>query len=453
MITFRELSAEPADLTLLGAFYTTLYENEFPDPDERESRENMADYLRRKAQGWYQANNYHIVLAISGTEILAGVICDYLAEPRAGVIEFLLVSPTSRGTGVGGRLLAHAEELLRADAGGDLHSIAAEVNDPLVSPAETDNLNPVTRALIWHRWGYRGLDFPYVQPPLSPEQAAVTTLILICKPLREDWTDEVPAGVVTVIVREYLRWAMRIERPEGCPEYQLMADHLAARKRVGLLALDRYAGALLTVQAIEQPGGPDFEATMRLYEAAFPPGPLSVSEDEFRHILREPPSGLCYHLWTVRGPTEPAGFASFFTLSAAGFLGYVALTGELRGAGRFRELAARIETRLLTDRASVRGWYAEVGPGTAIAPFLSLGFRHLAVDYRQPNEAPARLVFKPTGRIYDSPELRSADLLTDLAEVLRGVYGIADPEEHPSYTRIAAELPRDGIVPLVNPGA
>jgi GNAT superfamily N-acetyltransferase len=451
VITFRELTDEPADLALLSAFYATLYENEFPDPDERESLENMADYLRRKAQGWYEANNYHIVLAISGTEILAGVIFDYLAEPRAGVIEFLLVSPTSRGTGVGGQLLAHAEELLRADAGGELHAIAAEVNDPLVSPAETDNLNPVTRALIWQRWGYRGVDFPYVQPPLSPEQDAVTTLILICKPLREDWAEDVPAAVVDLIVREYLRWAMRIEQPDDCPEYRLMADHLAARKRVGLLALDRYAGTLLPVDVIQQPDEPDFDATMKLYQAEFPPGPLSVSEDEFRHAMRQPPAGLCYHLWTVRGAAEPAGFASFFTLSAAGFLGYVALTGEMRGAGRFRELAARIETQLLADRASVRGWYAEVGPDTATAPFLRLGFRHLAVDYRQPpGDAPARLLFKPMGRIYTWPQLRSVDLLTDLAELLRGVYGIADPERHPSYTRIAAQVPHDGAVPVVN---
>jgi GNAT superfamily N-acetyltransferase len=433
MTAFRELTAEPADLALLEAFYETLYVSEFPDPDERESLENMIDYLRRKGQGWYGANNYHIVLSIVDGEIMAGAIADYVAEPRAGVLEFLVVSPASRGTGLGKRLLAHVEKLLDADSPGRLRCVVAEVNDPLVSPPEGDNLNPVTRALIWHRWGYRGLDFPYVQPPLSPEHAAVGTLILICKPLREDWTAGVPATVVALIVHEYLRWAMRIERPEGCAEYRAMAEHLAHHEWVGHLALDRYAGTLLDVHTVERPDEPDFEAAMKLYRTAFPPGPLSVPESGFSRALEQPR----YHLWTVREAESVTGFASFFTLPSAGFLGYVALTGE---SGRFRELAARIETQLLTDRPEVRGWYAEVGPETALAPFLHLGFRHLDVDYRQPTtdgETPARLVYKPMGRVYIAPELSPADLLSDVADLLRDVYRVPTPHTHPTYTRLA----------------
>lgn len=435
MTVFRELTAEPTDLALLETFYETLYVSEFPDPDERESLENMVDYLRRKAQGWYGANNYHIVLSIVDGEIMAGAIADYLAEPRAGVIEFLVVSPASRGTGLGKRLLTQVETLLDTDSLGRLRCVVAEVNDPLVSPPEGDNLNPVTRALIWHRWGYRGLDFPYVQPPLSPEHTAVGTLILICKPVRDSWAAGVPATVVVLIVREYLRWAMRFEEPERCTEFRAMRDHLAHHEWVGHLALDRYTGTLLDVHAVESPGEPDFEAAMKLYRKAFPPGPLSVPESGFGRALKQPR----YHLWTVREGGDVTGFVSFFTLSCAGFLGYVALTGE---SGRFRELAAHIETQLLADAPGVRGWYAEVGPDTALAPFLHLGFRDLDVDYRQPTadgEAPARLVYKPMGRVYTTPVLPRADLLNDVADLLRDVYRVPAPRTHPTYTRLERE--------------
>lgn len=84
MITFRELTGAPDDLSVLAGFHGTLYVSLFPDPDERESLENMAGYLRLKGHGWYGENNYHIVLAFDG-ELLAGaVIADYLAEPATG---------------------------------------------------------------------------------------------------------------------------------------------------------------------------------------------------------------------------------------------------------------------------------------------------------------------------------------------------------------------------------
>jgi hypothetical protein len=144
--------------------------------------------------------------------------------------------------------------------------------------------------------------------------------------------------------------------------------------------------------------------------------------------------------------------ASFHTLTAAGLLGYVTLAGPLRGSGRFPALVARLEQRLLADRPEIRGWYAEIGPGTDCAPFHRVGCRELAVDYRQPalgpgEDVPCRLFFKPPGRSYDPPRLTGPDLLTDLAEVLSTVYEVSGPREHLTYRRIAETL-TDGFVPL-----
>lgn len=458
MITFRELGDRPDDLAVLAEFHRTLYVSLFPDPDERESLENMTGYLRLKETGWYGPNSYHIILALDG-ELLAGaVIADYLAEPAAGVIEYLLVSPGARGRGVGRALLDHLEAVLTTDAaagGLELAGVVAEMNDPRAVSALTDNLDPVARALIWHRYGYAGLDFPYRQPALSPGQAPVTGLILIGKPLSAAWRERVPAAAITLVVREYLRWAMRIDRPEDSADYRRMAAHLSARDDVGRLPLDRYVGheaaRPLDVHPVTGPADQDFAPTLDVYRAAFPPGPTAAGEDEFRRAVAEPG----YHLWALRAEPadpEPSGMASFHTLTAVALLGYVAFAAPLRGSGRFPALVARLEQRLLADRPEIRGWYAEIGPGTDCAPFLGVGCRELAVDYRQPalgpgEDAPCRLFFKPPGRIYDPPELSVPDLLTDLAEVLSTVYGVAAPREHPSYRRIAGTL-TDGVVPL-----
>lgn len=445
MPAFRELTDDPADLAALRAFYDTLYVAEFPDPDERESLANMAGYLRRKRQGWYGRNNYHIVLGEADGAVVAASISDYLAEPNTGVIEFLLIAPAGRGAGTGRKLLAHTEALLDADArrahDRPLDAVLAEMNDPLVSSAVTDNLDPVTRALIWHRWGYRGLDFPYVQPALSADQDPVTNLILIGKPLRPDWSAAIPAPVVASSVHEYLRWAMRIDDPGASAEFRAMAATLARTDRVRGLPLDRYVGRDGAFEIRPATDDAEFDAAMTVYRKAFAPGPATVPESAFRRARSDPD----HRLWTVRRtPADPvpAGLASFFVLPAAGFAGYLALTGPLRHTGLFRPLIARMETALLAERTGIRGWYAELAPGTDIAPYLAIGCRELDVDYHQPApDVPMRLIFKAPGRSYAPPVLTTADHLTDIEHILAMVYGIAEPREHPTRRRLAAGLP------------
>jgi GNAT superfamily N-acetyltransferase len=453
VLTFRELGADPSDLAILRTFYDTLYVAEFPDPDERETLANMADYLRRKDEGWYGRNSYHIVLGLAGGEIVAASVSDYLAEPNTGVVEFIVVAPAGRGSGVGGRLLAHTEALFDQDAwrahGRPADAVLAEMNDPFATSALSDNLDPVARTLIWHRWGFGGLDFPYVQPALSTDQEPVRNLILICKPCRGDWSSAVPAPVVASTVHEYLRWAMRINEPAESAEFRRMAEVLGSADTVGLMPLDRYVGRGEEVDVRSALDEPEFDKAMALYRATFPPGPATVPESAFRDARGEPG----YHLWTVRAAqddAEPAGLASFFTLPAAGFVGYVALTDSLHGAGLLRGLVARIETQLLAERAEVRGWYAEVAQDVDITPYLRIGAHELAVDYRQPApDLPLRLVFRAPGRSYAPPRLAARDLLTDIEGILSTVYRIAEPRAHATYRRVAAGLPDpDDDVPL-----
>jgi GNAT superfamily N-acetyltransferase len=122
-----------------------------------------------------RSNNYHILLIIHEQEVVAASIVDYLSEPNAGVIEFLVVHPDHRGRGLGRRLHDWTQQVLQADAARAgkraLDWIVAEMNDPFKTPR--DSIDPFDRALVWHAWGYEKLRFPYVQPSLGDGKSPV----------------------------------------------------------------------------------------------------------------------------------------------------------------------------------------------------------------------------------------------------------------------------------------
>lgn len=456
MIAFHDLTDSAADIDTLTRWYEACYVAEFPNASERESLPNMIEYLRRRASGWYGRNNYHILLAMADGQPVGAAVVDYLAEPNVGVIEFLLTAPAARRSGIGRAVLDRTERLLDQDArrsnGRPLSAVIAEMNDPRAPSDVRDNIDPAQRALIWHRWGYAGLDFPYVQPALSDDQQPVTNLMIIAKGLEPGWCDGFPAPLVRSAVHEYIRWAMRIDRPDGNPEFRRMADHLDRCATVGTIPLDRYVGRdparPLDIQEIAGPTDPDFGPTMALYRQIFDGTDLAVPEDDFRRALADD----CYHLWAVRGERrdEPVnGLVSLFSLPSAGYVGFLALTGVLHRTGRLRPLIARIEERMLADRTTMHGWYVEVGPGTDPAAFRAIGFQELAVAYAQPAAArpAARLMFRPFGRSYGRIELRASDALAALADILAVVYRVAAPREHVTYRTIAAQL--DAAGPLV----
>jgi len=468
MITFTELTASDADLDMLQRFYDSVYVPEFPDPDERESLDNMADYLRLKSRGWYGDNNYHILVASVGEQIIGGTISDFLAEANAGVLEFLVVAPRFRCDGIGSTLLASTETLLMGDARAaldrEIDLIVGEINDPFRPSTIQDNLDPTKRTLIWHTWGYRGLDFPYVQPALSATQRPVSNLLLIAKLFRPQWqavNATIPSDRIKILVHEYLRWAMRIQLPGQCPEFRSMADHLDANPQISAFGLDDYLGHApdrpLLITSVSGAEQQEFSDLMRLYRLVFPPGPLSVDPHEFASALEDKAAvlpGTAYHLWSISSrETAPVeGLASFYSLPAAGFGGYLALTGSLQGSGRLRPLMRRMELQMLQDGSGqgAAGWFIESELIGADSPFVRLGFRELAIDYQQPRltngqvPVPTHLLYKPFGRCYGAPELATDEFLASIGQIFRVIYRIARPHADISFQRIERQLLNQG---------
>jgi hypothetical protein len=469
MIDYIELTHSTEDKKLLRRFYEELYVPEFPDTDERESLENIEKYLELKAKGWYGKNNYHIIIATEAGKLVAGAIADFFAEANTGVIEFLVVSPLFRQGGMGKAILSATENLLVNDAkqklGRDLDCIVCEMNDPFQPTEIKDNLDPVKRSLIWHKWGYSGLDFPYIQPALSAEQESVLNLMLIAKIFQKEWSKAIPSQIVKVIVHEYLRWAMRIETPANCAEYQDIAAFLNERDKVNILALDRYVGydsnKPMNIREVTSTIDPDFPAVMLVYQNAFPPGLLTIDSQDFAQAIALSQQPNCtYHLWAIRTIAEAKveGMTSFFSFPIAGFGGYIAFAGSLQGSWRTRSLLARTEQQMLQDRHpnNAEGWYVETDLTKQRSPFLRMGFYEVNIEYEQPPitemqvSSQIRLFYKPFGRIYETPKIKCADFLEAIANIFHFVYGIDKPQLHPSYQKLVRQVTlfSDGLISL-----
>ena len=464
LFTFIEVSNSSEHLDLLRRFYNDLYISEFPDPDERESMENMAQYLQLKAKGWYQGNNYHILLILKDELLIAGSIIDYLVEANSGVIEFLLVAPAFRGMGVAKQLLEFTEATLSVDAKNHLNRnldlIVGEMNDPFKIVIEDDNVDPFVRAKIWGKWGYQKLDIPYIQPALSIDQAPVYHLLLMGKVINNEYAKNIPTSLVKIIVHEYIKWAMRIDNPDENTEYQVMSRYLDSVEKVSITPLANYVGHDVTrpllVKEVVTIDDPEFDEILQVYNNSFSDSPVTAYTDDFINLLSTENSnsaGFNYHLWGLRSAPERAieGMASFFTFQNAGFGGYVALTGALKGNGRLRLLLARIEEQMLRDGKNCHGWYIECEPKGQELIFEHLGFHEIAINYQQPpmsgqplynlaDSPDLRLMYKEFGCQYNEPRLSCEEFMNAVDWIFRAVYFIENPKDSVFFQDIQQQV-------------
>jgi GNAT superfamily N-acetyltransferase len=441
-----ELADNKSSRRVLSAFYRGVYSREFPDVDERESLENMVAYLRLKTEGWYGMNNYHIViLQDDAGNIAGGMVADYFERSNVGVIEFVVVAPELRGRGLGKLLLREISQRLEADsrrAGhAGLNGICAEVNDPYRRCDVQEHLDGFARLRIWDHFGFRLLDFPYVQPPLSSDQDAVVGLGLMFRPERAELARQVPSALVEHIVADYQIWAMRISEPDREPDFQRMQGWLRQRSSVGLIDMRAYVceEAEPPFDIAEVRDGDDELITQfaEIYGKSFADEETAVEASEFTRGSRIAAEPVPHHywLWVVRAPGDRqlVGLASFFSFPHCGFGGYAALSGGVQHKSRIQRFLRLMERQIVQANSVASGWYVECDPASTAARLAPrFGFAQVPMIYRQPRLHTDRtgvsegkvlaLFYKPFGRVYEVPVLSLAGLQRDLREILARIY-------------------------------
>ena len=246
------------------------YDRAFILPDEREEFDGFVRCLALNATHRTAYGRRHCEVAmvfeeadgalLGGANFLAATSAGDAPTPATVALNYVYVEAEARGRGLLRRILADvrrtALSVLDLDPHGAQPTLFIEQNDPLRLTEEAyaadsahSGLDQVDRLSIWARIGARVVDFPYVQPALSPEQQPDEGLIYAAIGYPND---AVPAALLRDHLQSFFGISVlkgAVEASGGPAERQLAA--LSARADpVPLLPM---APALARLTAVPRP--------------------------------------------------------------------------------------------------------------------------------------------------------------------------------------------------------
>lgn len=190
-LTFQT-SGDPCS-ALFDEFFAG-YDRSFVLPDEREEPEGFRACLALNRDCPRMFGRPHLELVgilredggcstLGGANFLIAGMPQVSGHPRISVaLNYLFVSPEARGRGLSRILLRAIGDTANRAAGQaatDWPAIFIEQNDPLMMSAEEyrsdsrhSGIDQLARLRVWERLGTSLVDFPYVQPALSADQAS-----------------------------------------------------------------------------------------------------------------------------------------------------------------------------------------------------------------------------------------------------------------------------------------
>jgi hypothetical protein len=221
-IELIDLRSEVADATertrLCTEFYTDVYTNAFPKPDQTET---PAVWLPLLARDYPPPSPIlHIIIAWkrSGAErtgrVVGGIAIEYFRRSRVALATYLAVAVEEQRRGLGRSLLAKAIDKVSVDNGGARPLVFAEVERPEAQIGETDRRSAQERLSVIAALGARRLEFEYIQPKLGANQEAVDDLMLVLLEPGGPATDSLPTSTVESFLTEFFGSLGQSEAPE-----------------------------------------------------------------------------------------------------------------------------------------------------------------------------------------------------------------------------------------------
>ncbi len=188
------------------ASFETIYNEAFPDADEREVFSDILD----RASGLGQPHEPHTVIVLTpsnaaGGAVAGGLVADWYAKSGALHIIYLAVDPAVRKLGTGRKLidegLPEIIKYIKESHGCEIRNVFFESNNPLI--ASKDNFDKSLRLKIFARLGARVVNIPYVQPPLTEGKQEVDNLLLLTLPQFNAGGEKIPAAEIREFLLEF----------------------------------------------------------------------------------------------------------------------------------------------------------------------------------------------------------------------------------------------------------
>lgn len=247
-MTDLRISLDLTDTTESAVFdrFFAGYEEAFTLPDETEDREGFARCLRlnfgmehaRLVREYGAFRELCVVASDASGEMIGGANFIVLAPAARGLpitanLNYIYICPQARGRGAL-RAFVHAISALIGSlfetAEASQVAMFVEQNDPFRMSRQAyerdsthSGMDQFARLMIWARLGAKVIDFSYVQPPVSDDQAADATLVYSVMGLATDELD--PA-----VLRHHLAGFFGISVLKGQPldKVAIVTEQLAS---------------------------------------------------------------------------------------------------------------------------------------------------------------------------------------------------------------------------------
>lgn len=201
------------------ALFFKLYENNFPDVNEREDPQIITSRINRESREKFPPETT-IVLAMTGERVMGGTVLEYYPGCQSFLLTYILVDNEFRGQGVSRFLVENGIRTVIGEKGKEkVRAVFFESNIPWKTV--NDSFNPWERFRVFSKLGAKWIDINYTQPSLGKGRNKVHNLYLLIFPSLTGLPGKINTSDLVSFLEIFYR-ALGIAEPAGDPDFREM---------------------------------------------------------------------------------------------------------------------------------------------------------------------------------------------------------------------------------------
>jgi hypothetical protein len=218
----------------------------FPVNTEREKPEEFIQLLK-DSKKHLKKNDYVIMSLEDENEIIGGSTINRLTsnDYTVAIFEYTFIDKKYRNLGLGKVFTSEKLDEIKKQAESlesKFVAILAETKNPertSLTDVQKEDMSIKTRRKILSRWGYKVIDFSYIQPPIYKGCKLAYHLDLLIKPIDEgacNWKEDMPSKDLKKILDMYFN-IFKDFNPDSS-YYKKMVDYISKKEKILLKPLN-----------------------------------------------------------------------------------------------------------------------------------------------------------------------------------------------------------------------